>query len=638
MKAKKSAIFIGLFFICIPTLALEVDKTRKSKVCDYEGCDTVTERDIQRAVLAEEEHHLITESIHHQVISVCRKEYLKQQGLSPKDKLEYVLDCLLRHTSDIFQHHSQNTHWSGFSVHLQHIDHSYRGQVQFDTVVPIEEQDDSKAFFFQPGFILSIREDRKPKAILSANVGLVYRFVFHKGVLGFNVFYDLQKGKKSPFQSRLGLGVDYQSHRDIFSINTYIPVQGWKSIDQFYEERPITGGELSWRRVFSDKWEGEGRVSFWDLNTKKDSLIIGVGVDYKINCSSSFGIEAEQDVSTNLNATWLRYKFFLSDSSYSKKCTQTQYENTKKTLLFQKVHREKEIRTEKRKSTPQVIIPDQYISPGESFSYTLSKNHFLGEESEVLVSSRPDWLSYDKNSMRFYGTPLQLGVYTVKGSVVDSKTKKKESLWSFKITVSNDSLPQLLVEDQTIQKGDIRDYSPLVKNVDISKPWSVTIKSISEGGLSVTWSVKEKYFEINSKDALEGTYIVIGSISDHRGRVKDWIFKITVTPINVIPGVSLFSFLREPPPILKVQEQIIIRQDETLSYRPTISRVRPGEIFTVHVDEVSEEAPLVTWNHAESQFSISANSVEPGVYTITGSIVDASDHTGYWLFIVTVIK
>ena len=74
----------------------------------------------------------------------------------------------------------------------------------------------------------------------------------------------------------------------------------------------------------------------------------------------------------------------------------------------------------------------------------------------------------------------------------------------------------------------------------------------------------------------------------------------------------------------------------SLNYAPTIGNVRSSEGYTVTVSSVPSGAPAVTWDGANSRFSINAGSASLGQYSISGNIKDASNNSSTWSFKVRV--
>ncbi len=602
--------------------------------------DIETEQNIQNNLQKAKD----IEEVRRHIMELCREEYLTQDSaVSFEEKTEDMLDCLSLRTQQWLRplHQQEESFVKRLKIYFQAVGSQYSGAVEFDTVVPIAGTAGHSSLFLQPGFILSIKDAGDPKNIFSGSFGAVYRFVFYRGVLGFNVFYDRQRGLSSgsAYQHRLGFGSDYQSGRNMFSLNHYQPLQGWKDFNEFYEERARQGIDFSWRRLFSKRLSGHGRVSYWDADKGQEEFSSSVGLDYKLTCASSLGLEAERDFDSNETHTRLTYNILLGAPAHQhgKDCLREQYESETKGLLYRPVQREKKIRVERRRKPPALIIPEQYIFKGEYFSYHISRANFrsvkAGETPDISVSSLPSWISYDKNSMRLSGSTLKIGIWTVRGKIV--LPGGNSNLWSFRIIVSDNSVPALLAEDQTFPRGHRLSYQPVIKNMPDDEAISVTVNKISTHSPSVLWLNDRRQFAIDSEEAAVGEYTVTGSIEDEAGQASRWAFLMTVTSTDLSDFVE-FSIEDNQAPLLSARDQTL-RQREIRRIQPVISRLRLGEKFKVTVDAVSIHSPSVTYSAVNNQFEINAVAARLGVYVVTGSISDENGHSSNWSFKVTVI-
>ncbi len=582
----------------------------------------------------------LAKAIRAEVMQTCRDKH-DQEG---NTWTENIIDCLVQSMHERLRIQNGRENYYSIKIQIEATDDHYNSEAEFDAVLPLTEAGDSSAIFFQPGFILSIKDSEDPKNSIHASLGLVYRFTFHGGVLGLNIFYDRQRGLKSGsiYQQRLGLGYDYQNDRNTFSFNYYYPLEGWKSLNEFYEERALQGMDFRFGRLFSEKIELEGSISYWDSEINKDRTIASLGLNYKINCVHSLGLEAERDFETDETSVFLRHKISWGDyyRNQGKNCLQEQYENQLRENLYQPVQREKQIRVERRRRGPQLFIPDQSVYVGDSFSFTISRTHFNSvkkeENPEILVTSLPDWLTYDKNTLRFYGVATQPGVYDIGGTIALSATNK--SLWVFKITVLDDwTTPLLLAEDQTIAKGEHLDYAPVIKGRGEE---TVTIQPIPSQGPAVRWMAEAKSFSINALQSKTGVYIIVGSIQDTAGNFSNWSFKVTVSGDRGEDGQNSTSSDKNSindnlPPILKAEDQIV-QVGQSLKYTPIIESLRLYEVFIVSVYPTRPGGPVIGWLSQSNQFVIKATN-NVGVYTVIGFIRDEIGNFSNWSFKVSVV-
>ena len=579
------------------------------------------------------------QAVRHEVMESCGEEYENDDRAS-EQKTENMMDCLLDRASARLAGKIREYHRE-LKIQIEGTDDQWRLETEFDAVVPLYGTG-HQALFLQPGFILSIKDSSAPENVIAGSLGLIYRFTFHRGVLGFNIFYDRQKtlDSDSVLQERLGLGADWQNNRNIFSFNYYYPLEGWKSLGEFYEERALEGADFRFRRLFSERIEGEGGFSYWDSKTGQDRRIASIGFDYKLGCSSSLNVESNRDFETDNTSLFLRYKVRLGEPLTGANCLQRQYERDRGDRLYEPVEREKRIRLERRRRAISLTIPDQRATVGEAFSYTVSESAFRSvradESPDILILSLPDWLEYDKSSMRFYGTALKTGTYQATGLVSLPRLDQKSS-WSFNIVVAQTakSAPALQAETQNITKGETKFFKPLIQNVD--GDFFVDIHPVSGFSPLALWHEGRLEFEIDARQAHLGSYHITGLIRDEKGRASAWSFKVIVAPRDL---QDVISAQNQPSiPQLRAPDQILY-QGESLSFSPVIDSLRQAESFTVRAHApAGEGAPTVAWDQNSHQFFISALQAEKGVYTITGLIYsNETELFSNWSFKVAVIE
>ena len=688
-------------------------------------------------------------------------------------------------------------------VQLHIVDDEYSGEIEFDAVLPISGSKD-RALFAQPGFILSIKNpsDGQPayehNHLLSANFGLVYRFTFHKGILGLNIFYDRQwdLDHLGLHHDRLSLGVDYQSGRNILAFNQYLPLEDWKTIDEFYEERAVGGWDFIFKRLFTPKVEGTAKISYYDYaEPEKDRFISSIGVDYKINCQSQIGFAIDQDFSTDEVSGTLQYQrqLGLTEEQKQANCLQTQYEAKGKGQLFRPVQREKRIRLQHKRKVPVLSIPDQYTETGRFFSYSISRANYQSvkpdETPGIFITSKPDWLFYDKVLKKFSGTaPLTPKVETVRGNIFlpdNTLTKLLKSAFSFQIVVRSRSLPRLTVPDSTVpintvtvvypenpvdercevmvhpgppngpvvtylshrdgfsihcrqshvdcwtitgtlecedegishtsnfafkvtcqppaenppaenpptenpptenpptenpptenpptenppaenppaenpietdnsapvlramnqvvHYGDTVYQTPVISNLRLNEPFTVTVSEKGTGGLFVSYDSTNNRFVTNASNATERESVIIGTIQDENNNFSRWAFRVTVVfPTEEPPNEQE----PEPDPIVDNQAPRLLAQDQTvrqgnsLHYAPLIDQLSLNESWTVTVGSLATDAPTVTWDADNDRFVINAEGSAVAVkeHTVSGTIEDESNNSSTWSFKVTVTQ
>ena len=582
-------------------------------------------------------------------------------------------------------------------IQIEAEDDFYNGVAECDAVIPLGNTNEDEAVFLQPGFILSIKNAGEPKKLLSISSGLIHRFTVDEGVLGFNLFYDGQRGLDSGFtyRHRLGLGVDYQSNRDMFSLNYYYPLQEWTSFNEFYEERALEGVEFRFRRLFSERVEGGMDLSHWDSDIGGDSTIARMGFDYKINCLASVGFEAERDFETDESTGLFQYTIILGENTryQGKDCLQKQYESAQTGRLYAVVQREKQIRVERRRKAPTLAIPNQTSHEGADFSLTIDRSNFRGVREEehptISTTSLPNGLTYDKNNMQFSGTLAESGTHTVDGTIT-VPTVEEEGEWGFTITT-------VLPEDTTPDPTDPPPEEPTTPQDEATSTEDTATDDTPE---------EETPAEDTPTDDTPEEETPAEEVLSRETTAEETPAEET-TPTDPPPTEQPPEEQppEEPPPEQPPEEQppeeqppeeqppeqppeeqppeeqppeeqppeeqppeepppeqppsdstlgptIMIPVDnsaptltaqnqtveigESLNYAPTIGDLQAGESYTVAVNTAGAGAPTVTWDNTNSRFTINASSATLGAYTVSGTITDTNNNSSNWSFKVTV--
>ena len=596
----------------------------------------------------------LAQNIQQEILEPCYNGALQKEPGPPEQKTADMLGCLVSRMEHSANKKEENFLLSPeFKISVVATDKNYRGHLEFDAIVPLSWEPE-KAVFSQPGFVLLITETQ---AVIDANLGLVYRFTYHKGVLGLNIFYDRKQFlKQNPrYHDRLGLGVDYQSGKNMFSGNYYYPLRGWINIDEFYEERALGGFEFLFKKIVDKRLELGLGISKWDYKTGSDRAVASVFADYKVDCQSSLGFNMAKDLETDDIKAALNYKIklYLPEHLKGKDCLQKQYRAEKRELLYRRVQREKAIRLESRRRVPRLFIPRQKARVKEFFSLRLLKSHFSGlkpgEKPYITIDSIPDWLIYNKEAMSFLAVPLKKGLYKVKGFIALTP-HSPFSAWQFDIEVQeelkasqieqnealNNSAPLLFAEDQRLRQGDILKYAPVISRLKLGEKFTVQIIPSPSDAPGLAWD-KNKFI-ISASHAKIGVYGLSGFITGESGQSNPWFFKVAVlakTAQISDRGLANSSTMDNSAPLLEAQDQTI-KQGMRLSHSPRISQLKLGEKFTVAVDASHSHAPAVEWDSTGHLFHISAIGAGLGIWTVTGSIQDEDNNFSNWSFKVTV--
>ena len=199
---------------------------------------------------------------------------------------------------------------------------------------------------------------------------------------------------------------------------------------------------------------------------------------------------------------------------------------------------------------------------------------------------------------------------------------------------SDTEAPTLTAENQTLSLGNSLSFSPTIGNLRDGESFTVTVNSLSIQAPTVTWDQTNQQFNLDSSSstARAGLYTISGTIQDNDNNSSTWEFTVNVTAILVLNReVNLDT---EAPTLTASDQTVEVGQSKTFS--PTIGNLRDGESFTVTVNSLSSQAPTVTWDQSNQQFTINASSATLGQYTVSGTIQDGNSNSSTWEFTVTV--
>lgn len=185
--------------------------------------------------------------------------------------------------------------------------------LSFDLLMPLYEQDNN-LFFTQAGFRRSNRYTEDYRNTL--NVGVGYRHMYEKALLGLNTFYDTDI---TGHNNRLGLGVEAWADYLKLAANSYIRLTNWKkSVDMYdYMERPANGWDLRadaylpqypqlGGKLMYEQYYGDNVGLFGSSTKQKDPSATTIGLNYTpiplITLSSDYrtGQDNQSDLTVSL--------------------------------------------------------------------------------------------------------------------------------------------------------------------------------------------------------------------------------------------------------------------------------------------------------------------------------------------------
>jgi len=183
----------------------------------------------------------------------------------------------------------------------------------FDLLKPLFENDDN-IIFTQLGFRRSNRYTEDYRNTL--NIGLGYRHIYEKSLIGVNTFYD---NDITGHNNRLGLGVEAWADYIKLSANSYLRLSDWKkSVDiDDYMERPANGWDIRTEaylpqypqlggKFVYEQYYGDNVGLFGPSNKQKDPNAATIGLSYTpiplITLSTDYrqGKDRESDTTVKL--------------------------------------------------------------------------------------------------------------------------------------------------------------------------------------------------------------------------------------------------------------------------------------------------------------------------------------------------
>lgn len=157
----------------------------------------------------------------------------------------------------------------------------------FDLLKPLFENDDN-IIFTQLGFRRSNRYTEDYRNTL--NIGLGYRHIYEKSLIGVNTFYD---SDITGHNNRLGLGLEAWADYIKLSANSYLRLSDWKkSVDMDdYMERPANGWDIRTEaylpqypqlggKFVYEQYYGDNVGLFGASNRQKDPNAATIGLSY----------------------------------------------------------------------------------------------------------------------------------------------------------------------------------------------------------------------------------------------------------------------------------------------------------------------------------------------------------------------
>ena len=281
---------------------------------------------------------------------------------------------------------------------------------------------------------------------------------------------------------------------------------------------------------------------------------------------------------------------------------------------------------------PSLTAQNQVLEIGRSLSFSPTIGNVRSGESytvsiNALANNAPT-VTWSQSTRKFTinTSSAQLGSYTISGAIRDSHNNS--SLWSFRLNVRDTRGPSLTAPNLTMERGESLSFSPTIGNLRTGESFTVTIDASFTHGPTVTWNQATKKFTLTaSQTAAIKTHLVSGTIRDASNNSNNWSFRVVLRE-RIVDRIA---------PTLTAQDQSTT-QETVINFSPTIRNLRTGESYTVSINTISPSngAPTVTWNQANSRFTIDARGSASDQYTVSGTITDGHNNSSTWSFKVIV--
>ena len=270
---------------------------------------TVSEQEVDPQLLEEEQEALKSEILINEkditmdaktlkVLEACVGEY-KQSKENIDLRTEKLIDCTI---NSIYQRMKNwNVHIKANIMAFSNQDQFQGGRdLKFDFIIPLwNDEEDQNMLALQPGFLLSIYSHDDP--LLQGSVGVVYRLSIMHGIVGFNIFNDVQvSGSKG--SHRLSIGADYQNDDNYFSANYYPPLSEWIDLDEHRKKRQIHGFDLGITKTLSDRFYISTILALWSNRDGEGTLFFDGTLGYNLNCQTALEAGLSYDT-TKQNVT-----------------------------------------------------------------------------------------------------------------------------------------------------------------------------------------------------------------------------------------------------------------------------------------------------------------------------------------------
>ena len=211
----------------------------------------------------------------------------------------------------------------------------------------------------------------------------------------------------------------------------------------------------------------------------------------------------------------------------------------------------RQLGSDKNVTAPQLNIDTKAIVEKKFFSHTIQGTELTGIRDEDgdgnkdyiihLTSHGGSGVVYSETSKTFSGdtASLDLGTYTISGTIEDLQKPANQSQWSFDLVIHR--IPELNIVTQRRRVGETFSYQIQAGDImGIDRGETATMTMTSHGGSGLTYNPGNRTFSRSTDFTDVASYTITGTISDGR-LTENWYLTLNVIGESCTHQSSLVS-------------------------------------------------------------------------------------------------
>lgn len=244
------------------------------------------------------------------------------------------------------------------------------------------------------------------------NLGVAYRFLSkdEKYLYGVNAFFDHvpQRG-----HNRASLGIDARTSQLAMSANRYVPLSSWRSLDQYYEDRPSAGWDMELRGQVPQlpSWTASLKGYEWDEQDDGEDLYGATAhLEYSPVPAMALRIGGRDDSQNNPSFEAALRFHWRFDQPQDLQWKQKTHLAPVRDYVYEKVHRENIVRVSVRRRDSSKLVVIETSGSNTAVEKTGSSSLSIGQTllMPVTVTTANTAGAYTRLRLSLGGT-LTLG-------------------------------------------------------------------------------------------------------------------------------------------------------------------------------------------------------------------------------------